>query len=154
MRFRVSGQARGRGCLLAGMPRSPQGEARPGQAALTALTLRDAARMLDQAVVDGTWRDFPLGRDVDKFLRHMATEFSAASIADYRSTLARLAVEHAHLELRDFDGGRGAELLEDFLHRRYRDRSPMTRKKVRAHCAPFSGGRGTSTGSSTIRQTV
>jgi integrase len=103
-----------------------------------ALTLRTAAlRVLDEAVADGTWQQTPLGRDVQRFLRHMATEFSPASLADYRSTLARLAVDHAHLELVDFDGGRGVELLEDFLHRRYRDRSPATRKKVRAQLRSF-----------------
>ena len=67
----------------------------------------------------------------------METEWSVSSVADYRATLARLAVDHAHLELRDFEGGHGVELLEDFLHRRYRERSPGTRKKVRAQIRSF-----------------
>jgi integrase/recombinase XerC len=93
--------------------------------------------VLDEAVADGSWKETPLGRDVERFLRHKATEWSPASIVDYRATLARLAVDHAHLELADFEGGRGAELLEDFLHRRYRQRSPGTRKKVRAQLRSF-----------------
>jgi integrase len=67
----------------------------------------------------------------------MATEWSHSSVLDYRATLARLAVDHPDLGLKDFEGGRGTELLEDFLHRRYRDRSPQTRKKVRAQLGSF-----------------
>jgi integrase/recombinase XerC len=105
---------------------------------VSALTLRQAAlRVLDEGVRDGTWEKTPLGRQVALFLRQMETEWSVSSVADYRATLARLAVDHAHLELRDFEGGRGAELLEDFLHRRYRERSPGTRKKVRAQVRSF-----------------
>jgi hypothetical protein len=84
------------------------------------LTLRAAAlRVIEETVADGTWEQTPLGREVVRFLRHAATEWKESSIADYRSTLARLAAEHPDLTLSDFNGGRGAELLEDFLHRRY-----------------------------------
>jgi integrase len=108
--------------------------------AAPALTLRQAAlRVLDEAMADGTWQTTPLGREVQRYLRHRAAEFAESSIVDYRATLARLAVDHAHLELRDFEGGRGAELLEDFLHRRYRERAPSTRKKIRAQLRSFFG---------------
>jgi integrase len=60
------------------------------------LTLRAAAlRVLDEAVADGTWERTPLGREVGRFLRQMATEWSESSVTDYRATLARLAVDHS-----------------------------------------------------------
>jgi hypothetical protein len=109
---------------------------------VSALTLREAALIvLDEAVRDGTWERTPLGREIQRYLRHMATEWTHSSVLDYRATLARLAVDHPDLGLKDFEGGRGAELLEDFLHRRYRDRNPQCGRS----CAPSSVGRGIST---------
>jgi integrase len=100
------------------------------------LTLRqEALRLLDEPVADGTWERTPIGREVARYLRHK--ELADSSIADYRATLARLAADHDDLELADFEGGRGAELLEDFLHRRYRDRAASTKKKIRAQLGSF-----------------
>lgn len=104
-----------------------------------ALTLRDAALMLDQAVRDRSYEEEPLGREVRRFLRYMsaAKDSSPRSVDDYEATLARFATEHAHLALTDFEGALGAERILEFVARRWGGSAPGTRRKVFSQLSAF-----------------
>lgn len=106
---------------------------------MSALTLRQAAAMLDEAVRDKTYRAEPLGADVGRFLRYMrsARDASPRTTEDYESILARFAVEHAHLQLEDFASAAGAERVLDFIARHWEDAAPGTRRKVMATLSSF-----------------
>jgi integrase len=105
---------------------------------VTALTLRDAARMLDQAVRDKTYRQTSLGHEVGRFLRHMQmADRSPRTLDEYESLLSRFAVEHAHLEVGAFEGAAGADYVLDFLHRHYAELASGTRRKNRAILSSF-----------------
>jgi hypothetical protein len=105
---------------------------------LSGLTLRDAARMLDQAVRDKTYRQTSLGHEVARFLRHMQmADRSPRTLDEYESLLSRFAVEHAHLEVSAFEGAAGADYILDFLHRHYAELASGTRRKNRAILSSF-----------------
>jgi integrase/recombinase XerC len=95
--------------------------------------------MIEAAMRDGTWREEDLGRDVDRFLLNLRTARDAAprTLEDYESILARFVVEHAHLELGDFEGGAGAERVLEFVARNWGDGAPGTRRKVISVFASF-----------------
>jgi integrase len=105
----------------------------------TGLTLRDAAAILETAVRDGSWRAEGLGPEVARFLLYFrsARDASPASVADYESILARFAAENAHRTLADFEGAAGAELVLEFVARRWGDAAPGTRRKVLAVFSSF-----------------
>ena len=104
-----------------------------------ALTLRDAALMLDEAVRDKSYRAAPLGQEVARFLRYMraARDASPRTVSDYEYLLARFAAEHAHLQLADFTGAAGAERLLEFVARRWGNAAPGTRRKAFAILSSF-----------------
>jgi integrase len=103
------------------------------------LTLREAALMLDRAVRDQTWKQTGVGADVRRFLLYLgnARDASPRTIEDYESVLARFAAENAHRTLADFEGAAGAELVLEFLARRWGDAAPGTRRKVLAVFSSF-----------------
>jgi site-specific recombinase XerD len=103
-----------------------------------ALTVREIAAMLDQAVRDKSYRAAPLGQEVASFLRYKSTTDTAArTIQDYESILARFAAEHAHLELHDLAGAAGAERVVDFVARRWGKAAPGTRRRVFSTISSF-----------------
>ena len=104
-----------------------------------ALTLRDASRMLEAAVRDGTWKAAGIGQDVRRFQLYMgnARDASPRTLEDYESILARFAAEHAHLTLGDFEGADGAERVLEFVSRRWGNASRGTRRKVLAVFSSF-----------------
>jgi hypothetical protein len=55
---------------------------------------------------------------------------TADTLRDYEAILAKLALDHADLELRDFEPPVGTERLRDFIDNRWGDRTPRTRAKV------------------------
>jgi integrase/recombinase XerC len=103
------------------------------------LTLREAAKMMDAAVRDASWRSEGLGHEVARYLLYLrnARDASSRTIEDYESILARFTVEHAHLELVDFEGAVGADRILEFIVRRWGDKSPGTRRKVLAIFSSF-----------------
>ncbi len=65
------------------------------------LTLGDAARIMREAVKDKSYRSTPVGLEVAQFIRWFRNEYGATSetLRDYEAILAKLAIDHADLEL-------------------------------------------------------
>jgi integrase/recombinase XerD len=91
------------------------------------------------ALKDKTYRSTPLGLEVAAFMRYFKNEYGATaeSYRDYEAILAKLCLDHADLELHDFEPPVGTQRLREFIERRWSDRSPRTRKKVRAVLMSF-----------------
>jgi hypothetical protein len=68
------------------------------------LTLADAARMMREALRDRSYRSTPLGLEVARYYRWKKNEWGATAetLRDYEAILAKLALDHADLELGDF----------------------------------------------------
>lgn len=69
------------------------------------LTLAEAARMMRELrqVKDKGYRRFPLGQDVGRFLRTLRVEGkSPNTLLSYETVLAALTIDHADLDLTDF----------------------------------------------------
>src|SRR5829696_2730794 len=69
------------------------------------LTLGEAARIMREAVKDKSYRATPVGLEVAHFIRWFRNEYGATSetLRDYEAILAKLAIDHADLELADFE---------------------------------------------------
>jgi len=69
------------------------------------LTLGEAARIMREAVKDKSYRSTPVGLEVAHFIRWFRNEFGATveTLRDYAAILAKLAIDHADLELVDFE---------------------------------------------------
>jgi len=69
------------------------------------LTLAEAARMMRQALRDRSYRATPLGLEVARHYRWKKNEWGATAetLRDYEAILAKLALDHADLELSDFE---------------------------------------------------
>jgi site-specific recombinase XerC len=96
------------------------------------LTLADAARMMRQALRDRSYRATPLGLEVSRYYRWKKNEWGATAetLRDYEAILAKLALDHADLQLADFAPPVGTERLREFIDNRWGERTPRTRAKV------------------------
>jgi integrase len=103
------------------------------------LTLAEAARMMREAVKDKSYRSTLLGLEVAHFMRWFRNEYGATAetLRDYESILSKLAIDHADLELADFEPPIGTTRLREFIDRRWGESAPRTRKKVRAVLMSF-----------------
>jgi integrase len=103
------------------------------------LTLAEAARIMREAVKDKSYRSTPVGLEVAHFIRWFRNEYGATreTLRDYEAILAKLAIEHADLELHDFEPPEGTTRLRAFIDERWGDAAPRTRKKVRAVLMSF-----------------
>jgi integrase len=99
---------------------------------MSALTLREAARMMREAVKDKSYRGTALGLEVAHFMRWFRNEYGATAqtLRDYEAILAKLAIDHADLELADFEPPVGTTRLREFIDARWGESAPRTRKKV------------------------
>lgn len=106
---------------------------------MSALKLREAAAILAEAVRNRSYREGQLGGDVARYLRYMRSSFGASprTLEDYEHYLARLAAEHAHVELSAFEGGQGSELQVEFVDRNWGSAASGTRRKVLAILSSF-----------------
>jgi integrase/recombinase XerD len=97
-----------------------------------ALTLADAARMMRGALRDRSYRATPLGLEVSRYYRWKKNEWGATAetLRDYEAILAKLSLDHADLELGDFEAPIGTERLREFIDNRWGERTPRTRAKV------------------------
>jgi integrase/recombinase XerD len=96
------------------------------------LTLAQAARMMREALRDRSYRVTPLGLEVARYYRWKKNEWGATAetLRDYEAILTKLALDHADLELADFEPPIGTERLREFIDNRWADRSARTRAKV------------------------
>jgi integrase/recombinase XerD len=99
---------------------------------MSELTLADAARMMREALRDRSYRATPLGLEVARYHRWKKNEWGATAetLRDYEAILAKLALDHADLELADFEPPIGTERLREFIDNRWGERTPRTRAKV------------------------
>jgi len=97
-----------------------------------ALTLSEAARMMRDALRDRSYRATPLGLEVARYYRWKKNEWGARAetLRDHEAILAKLALDHADLELADFEPPVGTERLREFIDNRWGDRTGRTRAKV------------------------
>lgn len=95
--------------------------------------------MMREAVKDKAYRSTLLGLEVAHFMRWFRNEYGATAetLRDYESILSKLAIDHADLELADFEPPIGTTRLREFIDRRWGDSAPRTRKKVRAVLMSF-----------------
>jgi integrase/recombinase XerC len=107
--------------------------------AFSQLTLAEAAQMMREAVKDKSYRATPVGLEVAHFIRWFRNEYGATTetLRDDEAILAKLAIDHADLELRDFEPPIGTTRLREFIDARWGDAAPRTRKKVRAVLMSF-----------------
>jgi len=110
-----------------------------GSAPDVRLTLEQAAQMMRAAVKDKSYRATPVGLEVAQFIRWFRNEYGATTetLRDYEAILAKLAIDHADLELRDFEPPIGTTRLREFIDARWGEAAPRTRKKVRAVLMSF-----------------
>src|SRR6266545_5369788 len=103
------------------------------------LTLGEAARIIREAVRDKSYRSTPVGLEVAHFIRWFRNEYGATveTLRDYEAILAKLAIDHADLELAAFEPPDGTTRLREFIDERWGDAAPRTRKKVRAVLMSF-----------------
>jgi integrase len=103
------------------------------------LTLEAAARMMREAMKDKSYRGTTLGLEVAQFMRWFRNEYGATaeSLRDYEAILAKVAIDHADLELADFEPPVGTTRLREFIDARWGDSAPRTRKKVRSVLMSF-----------------
>jgi integrase/recombinase XerD len=96
------------------------------------LTLADAARIMREAVRDRSYRSTLLGLEVAHYYRWKKNEWGATkeTLRDYEAILAKLALDHADLDLVDFAPPVGTERLREFIDNRWGERTPRTRAKV------------------------
>jgi hypothetical protein len=97
---------------------------------------RPAARIMREAerMKDKSSRATPIGLEVAHFMRWFRNEYGATpeTLRDYEAILAKLALDHADLELADFEPPGGTSCLREFIDEHWGDAAPRTRKKVRA----------------------
>lgn len=106
---------------------------------MTALTdLAQAATIMRTALLDKTYQGTPLGSKVAAYLSWKQDDgASPATLRDYEATLARLALEHADLDVPSFEGQAGRKLVADFWRRAWADAERNTRRKVLVHLKDF-----------------
>ena len=92
-----------------------------------------------EAVKDKSYRSTPVGLEVAQFIRWFRNEYGATSetLRDYEGILAKLAIDHADLDLAAFEPPEGTTRLREFIDERWGDAAPRTRKKVRAILMSF-----------------
>jgi hypothetical protein len=98
------------------------------------MTLAEAARIMREAVKDKSYRSTPVGLEVAQFIRWFRREFGATAetLRDYEAILAKLALDHADLELHDFEPPAGTTRLREFIDERWGDAAPARARR----CAP------------------
>jgi integrase/recombinase XerD len=81
---------------------------------------------------DRSYRATSLGLVVGHYYRWKKNEWGAteSTLIDYEAILAKLALDHADLELEDFAPPVGTERLREFIDNRWSERTPRTRAKV------------------------
>jgi integrase len=87
-----------------------------------------AKMRVERAVKDKSYRRFPIGQEVGRFLRAKRIEGCAENtLKSYETTLCRFTLDHRDLDsLSPFSESGGDELIVDFLAERWGDAAPAT----------------------------
>jgi integrase len=94
------------------------------------LTLALAARTMREAVKNKAYRATPLGLVVGHYMRQKRWSGAAENtLLAYESVLARFALDHADLELADFEPPLGTERIVEFLDLHWGEAAPKTRAR-------------------------
>jgi site-specific recombinase XerC len=108
------------------------------------LTYRDAARIVRQeeaAARDKSYRAYPIGQEVGRFLRAKRVERGArpSTILSYESVLAKFTLRHADMDsLEPFEHPQnGPELLHDFLDHYWGEADEATQRQRMSVLASF-----------------
>ena len=98
----------------------------------TLQALAFAARVQREAMKDKSYTSTALGLEAARYYRWKKNEWGATTetLRDYEAILAKLALDHADLELADFEPPVGTERLREFIDNRWGERTPRTRAKV------------------------
>jgi integrase/recombinase XerC len=92
------------------------------------LTLEDAARIIRESVRNKSYRATGLGQVAGHYMRAKRWGGAAENtLTSYESVLARFTLDHADLDLKDFEPPVGTERLMEFLDLHWADASPNTR---------------------------
>jgi site-specific recombinase XerD len=103
------------------------------------LTAAEWAEMMREPVKDDRYKQFPLGREVERFIAYFRSEYGAteSSLRDYESILAKLAVFYPDKQISDFNPPEGIALVRRFIDEYWADRAGRTRDKVRSVAVSF-----------------
>jgi integrase/recombinase XerC len=74
----------------------------------------------------GTWEAYPMGAEVEAYLRWKRKRLRHGSYLKYQQTLSELAHDHLDLELTDFEPPVGTDRVEEFLDRHWGRLEPAT----------------------------
>lgn len=104
-----------------------------------ALTLREAARMMREALKDRSYRATPLGLEVARYIRWKRNEWGAteSTIRDYEAHLRNLALFFADLELKDLQPPVGIDRVREVIDHYWGTAAGRTRNKVRSTFIDF-----------------
>lgn len=84
-------------------------------AAVPALTLAEAGRIMREAVRDKSYQLYPMGMEAAAYLRMKRKRLTKGSYRKYESCLDKLARFFPDLELKDFEPPVGTQRLEEFM---------------------------------------
>lgn len=115
-------------CLHEAPARRPEWHRRN---AVNPTELAAAARVVRDAVKDKSYRSTPIGLVAGRYLRWKRFEWGAteATLRECEIPFAYLSLDHADLQLAEFEPPAGRERLREFLDHRWAQRSPRTRAK-------------------------
>lgn len=94
-----------------------------------ALTLRELAPMMRDALRDKSYQLYPIGAEAAAYLRAKRKRLTESSYRDYEASLDKLARHFPDLQLADFESPLGTQRLEEFLDHVWGDREPRTYNK-------------------------
>jgi integrase/recombinase XerC len=93
------------------------------------LTLADAVRMMREAVKDKSYRQYPLGQEVDGYLWAKRKRLTVSSYRDYEGGLDKFVRYFCDLQIGDFEPPVGTRRLEEFLDAQWGNGAPRTYNK-------------------------
>lgn len=92
-----------------------------------AAMLAFAAQALEDATQDDSYKLTPVGQEIAAYLdRRKAEGVEPHTVANWEVVFSRLALQHAHLALSEFDGRAGTRKLAAFLERNWGESGPGT----------------------------
>lgn len=94
-----------------------------------AIDPREASRVVEQAIRDKSYRQYPLGQEAGRYLRAKRKRLTETSYRDYESALDKLARYFMHAELTEFDLPDATDRLERFLDDQWGHRAARTYNK-------------------------